>query len=243
MGFGEQEKSKEEEGDEMSRDDVKTVVQQLFNEKEEKSKATGQLSKLGEKVQEAIGQLADLRKLFCNPDGTICFLTKGELDAHMQEQDKQSKELAGKVTTLAEKVETVMHSGKGVAGVEPLEKWGTGQAREDMSQEAWLERDARTSKILKQFNVTDNDAWRVLYEDKANLPGIVKKPDIRQAVFDNVSEQEGKQILMMICKDGRCKPWREGLEKEQGVKLYTKDEKTGKWTWVDQPPKADVSTF
>lgn len=145
-------------------------------------------------------------------------------DCFKKRLDEQEK----KISQLAEEKKT-----ETPAGPQPLEPM-TEEKRKTWTEEQNRARDAEVDKRIDPTGATDNDLYRRVAKSKANITNIAKKTEMRGEVFDTITDKERKKIVLFSCKNGVCKPFREGMVKEEGVKFYLKDER-GKFKPVDEP--------
>lgn len=231
-------KNQEQGGDELDPEQIRSIVEQVLDEKKEKGELSQEMGELRKGIKDANEGLAGLKRLFCTEDGKICFPTQADLDAYMEKQARQAKELDGKITEIASQVKTLKPSTSGLPeGVKVLEPM-TEEKRNTFTEEQNLARDALIAQNNKVLNQSTNDQYRQM--KGVDKDRIANKSDIRQKVFDSVTDEERKKVVVFACKDGVCKPFREDMEKKEGVKFYVKDER-GRFIPADQPErKPDV---
>lgn len=240
------EERKNQGGDELNQtqiNEIAAAVKRSLDQDQEKAEVSKQLKGVTTDIAEVKGELGKVKEgMYCSKDGRYCFQTPEELQSFMASQKEKVDGIESKVTDIGAKIKEVLDKAKappsGVAGLEPLEKM-TDEKRDAYTEEQNQERDRRFDALFENLNMSDNDAFRRILKNKANISGMVKNVELRKGIFANPTDEEGKKLMLMGCKGDKCRPWRQGLEKEEGVRIYVKDER-GKWNWVDQPPKPDM---
>lgn len=224
----------------MSNGDVQGKVQEALDRKEmliklEKvEQISQQVGQLDKKVGELNGTLGEVKKgLYCDPSGHWCFQTPQELNDFMEKQSTKIDVLDGKIGDVAARIKELGQPQKPAAegATEPRKKW------REMSTE---ERQALVQEIeslgyphpayyelVRQCSVSGK-------KDACDMLKPALKQFSIQEILAKLPEDKQRGITAFVCKDGSCKPLREGMEKEEGVRIYTKD-KRGKWHWVDEP--------
>lgn len=223
MGFeGKEEERKNEGGNELDERQVEAIVTRVLAATREKGQLSEEIGELRKGIKATNEGLAGLKRLFCSEDGTVCFPTQAELNSYVEKQTKEMKEIRGTLGQVVERINTIKQPPatglpEGVKVLEPM----TEEKRKAMTDEKNRIRDDQVAANDRALNQTSNDRYRQMGEtDKDN---ITKKPDMRQRFLSTLTDQERKDVVLFSCKDGVCKPFREGMEKEEGVKFYVKD--------------------
>lgn len=241
MGLEKEKKEVQEKinegGEQLNEGEIKSIavaVKALIDQGEEKKKVSDELSGVTKQVGELKGELGKVKQgMFCSPDGKYCFYTPEELNAFMKEQREKLNSMESKIGEIVSQVKTLKPApSTAPEGLQHLPKM-TEELRKGMSEEENKARDAEVKKIEDYYGETDNDRWRRLRQDKINLDIIAGKPEMRRRFRDTMNDKELKDITLMACKDGKCKLFREGMEKEEGIRFYIKD-KYGKFRPVDE---------
>ncbi len=238
---GEEKKIKEKGEEKLSKEDVRKDVLAVMAEEREKTATTENLGSIRKQVDHLEGEMGEVKKVLCAPGGGPCFTTQEQLDAYLKANDEKIGKIGTMLTEVVEKVSN-MKPPKGVApeGLIPLEPM-TDEKRKVSNEQENRIRDDQVDGIVNWGKLTDNDMYRKISKNEANIKAIAKKPDIRGEVIGSLSDQERRKIVIFSCKDGVCKPFREGMEKEAGIKFYAKDDR-GRFQPVDEPKK-EVSHF
>lgn len=231
------EDKKSEGGNDLNEQQVESIVVRVLAAQSEKGKTTEGLDTIKKEVGELKGELGKVKEgMFCTADGKYCFRTPEELSDWMAKQGEKLNSVESKIAEVATQVKTLKPApSTAPEGLKILPKM-TEELRKGMSEEENRARDAETKKIGDYYGETDNDRWRRLRQDKANLDVIAEKREIVERVLKAIPSMPGDQkgkITGVVCTDKEC---RVQLEKEQGARIYKQDRR-GKWKWLDEPEK------
>lgn len=235
-----EETAKNQGGKTMTDQEIQSIalaVKNMLAEDKEKETVGQQLTEVREEVGELKGEFGKVKEgMHCTPDGKYCFRTPQGLSDFMEKQATKMEGIEAKIGEVVSQVKGIGQAGKKETlpgGVQRLPDV-TAEIRAGMSEMDNEARDLEVKAIADHFRVSDNDLYRRVEKNPVNLDVIAKKKNMRKRVFDGITDQELKDVTLMACKDGKCKPFREGMEKEAGIKFYAKDER-GKFRPVDQP--------
>jgi len=228
------EDKKSQGGSGLDEQQVEAVVNRVLATERERGQVNQEMGELRKGIKDANEGLAGLKRLFCTEDGRICFPTQAQLDGYMEEQKKTIEAVDTKLATVVEKINNLKPPKADLPeGVKRLELM-TEAKRKTLSDEQNEARDRQVAQNDKVLNQTSNDRFRQM--DEQDKDNIANKPNMRQRFIKTLTPAEIKQAMVIGCKGDECKVIRQGMEKEEGLKIYQRNE-SGDFEPVDQEKK------